>query len=116
MKNVFPLATALLLLFAGISSCKKNNNTSPTASPQYNMQFTISASGSPLYMNHTVTNVPFRYYLKQLRFYVGFAKLEKSDGTEVPLSNLFIVAYDSNNAYNSIYGRNFNFAVPAGSY
>src|ERR1017187_2468884 len=114
MKKIVPFAFAGILLFAGFSSCKKDNKVSEA--PKYNMQFTISASTAPLYMERTVTNEPLKYYLKQLRFYVGFPSLVKTDGTLVPLTNLFVVAYDSQNVYNSIYGRNFNFTIPAGSY
>jgi len=34
----------------------------------------------------------------------------------VPLTDLFVVACDSSIPYNSVYGRNFNFSIPAGSY
>ena len=114
MKKIVSLSCIAALVFFVSSSCKKSNNSSPA--PQYNMQFSISAASAPLYIDHIVTGNAQRYYVKQCRFYVGYASLVKTDGSLVPLSNLFIVAYDSDNVYNAIYGRNFSFTVPAGSY
>ena len=59
-----------------------------------------------------------RYYLNQLQYYIGYPRLEKSDGTEVPLSNLFLVEYNTFPLAtpNAVYGTDFSFQIPAGSY
>ncbi len=80
------------------------------------MNFTLSAGNSPLAMSQLVTGVKYKYYINQLRFYIGYPRLIRADSTEVPLSNLFIVAYDLLNPHNSIYGTNFNFQIPSGNY
>jgi len=115
-RKLISAVVSILLIFI-VLSCKKDTKVPATVSPQYTINFTLSAGTSPLAMNQVVSNgVKYKYYINQLRFYIGYPRLIKTDSTEVPLSNLFIVAYDLLNAHNSIYGTNFNFQIPAGNY
>jgi len=100
------------------NSCKKDTKVSPA--PVYSINFTLSAGTSPLLLgpSNVVSNTTLRYYFNQLHFYIGYPRLEKSDGTEVQLANLVLVEFNSFPlaAPNAIYGTNFTFSIPAGSY
>jgi len=108
----------ILLLIWGISSCKKDPKAA--TSPVLNMNFSLSAGTAPLIPGpgNVVTNTPLRYYINYVQFYVGYPRLVKSDGTEVPLSNLFLVEFNDNPLAtpNLVYNNVFSFTIPAGSY
>jgi len=120
MKTISPkfyLFVAMVGFIELTSSCKPKDKAPPTVTTQYTMQFNLTAGGSPIAMDQTVTyNGNIRYSIDMLRFYLGYPRLVKTDGTEVPMSNLCIVALDKNIPYNSIFGNNFTFTVPAGDY
>ena len=119
MKKTVYAIIALILLIVSENLCKTDNKVSPASSPQYNMNFTLSAGTAPLVPGPAnVASAPLRYYLNTLQYYIGYARLEKADGTEEPLSNLFLVEYNSAPIAtpNAIYGTDFSFSIPAGSY
>ena len=118
MKGTICAVTVFILLVLSVNSCKIDNKVSPGS--VYNMNFTISAGTTPLLPGpgNVVTNAPLRYYLNQLQFYIGYPRLEKADGTEIPLTNLVLVEFNSFPLAtpNEIYGTDFTFSIPAGSY
>jgi len=105
----------LLCILISVQGCKPTPSPSP-ATTQYTIQFNLTASGSSITTGQAVTAPGGHYYIDLLRFYLGFPRLVKTDGTEVPMSNLCIVALDKYLPYNSIYGNTFTFSVPAGDY
>lgn len=118
-KTIYTVAVFILLIMSEYS-CKKDNKVSPA--PVYNMNFTLSAGTSPLLLGsgNIVTNATLRYYINYLLFYVGYPRLEKADGTEVPLTNMFIVEYYADPSAaatpNTVFNSQFSFSVPAGTY
>jgi len=120
MKKTLLAVLAFILLVMSTNSCKTDNKVSPA--PVYNMSFTLSAGTSPLLLGPTnvVTSAPMKYYLNQLQFYVGNPRLIKADGTEVPLTNMLVVAFNADPgtvaAPTSVFNTEFNFSVPTGSY
>lgn len=122
MKKTVYGIVAVIFLIMSENSCKTDNKVTLAASPQYSMNFTLSAGTAPLLLGPTnvVTNATLRYYLNYLLFYVGYPRLEKADGTEVPLTNLFAVEFYADPstvaAPTSVFNTEFNFPVPAGTY
>ncbi len=118
MKRTIYALVAFILLIMSLNSCKKPPESSPA--PVYNMNFTLSAGTAPLLPGpgHVVTNTTLRYYLNYVQFYVGYPRLEKADGTEVPITNLFVVEFNDEPVAtpNSVYNNTFSFSVPAGTY
>jgi hypothetical protein len=109
-------ALGLGMLIFGMLSCKKDVSTPTTGTANYNMTFNLTASGAPVEMGQTVTNAPTRYYFDIMRFYAGLPRLVKTDGSEVALSDLFIVKFDQGIPDNTVCRHSFTFSIPAGSY
>jgi len=121
MKKTLCTMLVFMLLIMSEDSCKKDAKATPSSPPQYSIDFTLSAGTVPLVPGPSnVAAAPLRYFLTTLQYYMGYTRLEKADGTEVPLSNLFLVEYNAGSsvapAPNAIFNTQFNFSIPAGSY
>ena len=120
MKRTVYAIVAFILLILSENSCKQDNKISPA--PVYTMNFNLSAGASPLLLgpSNVVTNAALRYYINYLLYYVGYPRLIKTDGTEVPLTNMLVVEYYADPSAaatpNSVFNTQFGFSVPAGSY
>jgi hypothetical protein len=115
LKTILNAVIAILLCFAS-GSCTKKIASIPPVSPKYALEFKLTASGTPVEINQTIANAPTRYYVQTLRFYAGFPRLVKTDGTEVPLANVVIVKFDTGIPDNLVCAHTFNFYIPTGSY
>ena len=130
MKKFVPyyfLVAVIMPLILGFSGCHKpgsTDNPPAKANPVITLKFQASASGNPLVFGNVISNPGNgqRYFINTLLFYVGNARLVKSDGTEDSLKKVLLVNFDDNiNTDDPTHdpatvGTSFSFSIPGGTY
>lgn len=111
-----------VLLSAGLYSCRKDNPVpAPNPAGTFRLQFTTNAGGKAFHLDSVYDISNGRYKLNRFLFFIGYPRLVKNDGTEVPLADVLMVNFttsDLNDPHRdkSTVDTAFSYTIPAGSY
>jgi hypothetical protein len=124
MKTTKRIALLLLVIAAGVfmDACRKDKPVPPAnGRGTYRLQFSSNVNGSAFHTDSTYMAANGRIQLSMLTFYIGYPRLVKTDGTEVPLADVLMVDFTPGDLSNPSRDKltvdtAFSYTIPAGSY